>query len=713
MSEVFWHNNERSRALFYQLVERVKGQRYDEEYLTLLDAYERERPQPDKLAVFAATYMLAHGEAAAAVEYGEEAWLFRPLSYEVLKILAEGYQRLGRATDALIMRGYLHKLYHESVELQGELPDMPIALDRLSIALGEGAYAPLAQRRAFYEKEGLIFRPHIFFAEFLPFDYDAEYRYWVGAYGEERAISMQGLLLKFLRTQPSFVGVAKNYEGTFDIRRSKEVETEYRINVGSENKPLLLPLAGTATGQKLYFMQGDEQKNTVIGVAEYSLFRIEKDTVIKSDKHFVVGKSIPLVHLPKRKKLVLNIMVDALSYPVIKKDLAKYMPRAKEFFDKGVIFNNHFTVAEFTFPALCAIETGRYPHHNQIFSESDSHPLPQNTITLSERMKDLGYYTVNLMGGGEGINTGYTRGYDRLLVTSYYFDTYVAVERIIRQLDALSECDQFIYCHTMDIHPSAVNGYNYPEGLQAKMNLFERMANDEKNVPSVHLRARELYQENFYYQIRKIDRTLGVLFDYLEENFSDDEYIISLYSDHGQSVFDEYKDLLSERMTGAAWMMRGSGVPAVGTVDEMTSSIDLYPTLGHLTGFPIADNIDGKLPKIFGGEGREYVISNSLFPWSSYKLAIRTPQLRFSVVTDNLVDEEGMVDFDNAEVFVVTREDEPREVILDDSLKQYFYPIARDFVKSLANNGEIFPAVLKDKTEKIAELERKHKLGAV
>ena len=83
-----------------------------------------------------------------------------------------------------------------------------------------------------------------------------------------------------------------------------------------------------------------------------------------------------------------------------------------------------------------------------------------------------------------------------------------------------------------------------------------------------------------------------------------------LYSDHGASVHARSPYLLSEEQTGAALMARGAGVPALGRVDELTSSVDIYKILGKLAGYPIgAAYLDGNLPEAFGGQRRQYTES--------------------------------------------------------------------------------------------------------
>ena len=88
-----------------------------------------------------------------------------------------------------------------------------------------------------------------------------------------------------------------------------------------------------------------------------------------------MGKPILLEHSPKRKKVVLNILIDALSWQAMKEQNYALLPNTMRFFSKGVIFNNHFSVSEYTYPAVHTIETGMYPILKFITNVSICHYL--------------------------------------------------------------------------------------------------------------------------------------------------------------------------------------------------------------------------------------------------------------------------------------------------------------------------------------------------
>ena len=189
------------------------------------------------------------------------------------------------------------------------------------------------------------------------------------------------------------------------------------------------------------------------------------------------------------------------------------MPHLARFFAQGTIFDEHFSTSECTYPALPVIETGRYPHHTQVFNERDSHEIPLDFKTLSECMSDLGYYAAAPMGASDSVYCSALRGY-LLNVAAWKLPSAEMVDRAIMQMEAFHETDQFLYLHTTDVHPWNAKGFKF------------------------------------------------------------------------------------------------------------------YPTLAHLADFPVAEDIDGNLPAVFGSTPRDAVYSLSIFPRQTFKLAVRHTRTR-------------------------------------------------------------------------------------
>ena len=713
-NRVFWHNNEQASALFYDLLARSEQDAYDDNFLMQLAAYREAAPTSERADIFAAKYLLHHGDAENAAVCAERAYRKRPVNREIWLLLAESYARLDRPVDALTMYGYAYGLY-----LSPEIPMELLmrggkdGLDRLSIAAGIGTGAPMTQNRAFLAGADhvLDFQLDAFVGEYLPLTPpEGSARYWVAAYVDNAFLSDQSQLIEKMRHTDVFVDrMQRDYP--FCLQRAQEVRGRVTIEV-PEGAEVILPIAGTEPLQELTIASKSQPPaSAYLGKWAFSQFRLTETTEITpaSDAVYAVGTPIRLGHSPARRKLVLNILIDGLAWNIARTHFPDAMPNIAHFFARGTIFDQHFSTSECTYPSLPVIETGRYPIHTQVFNERNSHELPLDMMTLSECMTDLGYYAAAPMGAADPIYSGTLRGYDQLNTTGWKLLSAEAVDRTIMQLEAFDETDQFLHLHVADVHPWNAKGFKFHPAVETHLPLSERLFDTDEHIASVRLPKLKIYQEQFWQSLRRADRNLAQLLTYIEEHYAEEEYLVSVYSDHGNSIFSApvngMMDVIAENSTRALWMMRGAGVPEGRIVDELTSSADLYPTLGALCGFPAADDIDGNLPAVFGGKERDAVYSMSMFPGQTYKLAVRTHDFALRLETQEKVDEDGTVNFADARVGIYPRTHELEEdyALGSAELRAFFYPRARSIARAIANNGEFWPAMREARPEWFGE----------
>ena len=603
--------------------------------------------------------------------------------------------------DSIDMQGLAYGLYQApKLALSLTPSNLQEGLGRLTIALGHCPNAPTAESRAYVENGALCFRHDVFLGEELPLTMPAgSARFWSAVYTENAFLSDHSRLMEDLRHQESFIGYGHR-DFLFDLQKATEVRGTAKIEL-PPGEEAIIPIAGTAINQPLAVTtESLGTKEAYLGKWAFSFFRFSESATLhaSADAPYAVGTPIRLGHSPQRRKLVLNLFVDGLSWAVARPYAATHLPNVMRFFSRGVIFDQHFSTSEYTLPAHPAIETGYYPHHTQIFNEKAGYELPLHMTTISEQMKEQGYYCAAPLACTNGISHGILRGFDRLIASGWTLNSVNAVDSAIRHLKAFDEADLFLFLLANDVHPYDALDFKFDTAVETHMALSERIFNQKVPAAAVRLPSLYIHQEQYLERIRQVDRNLGQLFSYLETHFSEDEYLVNLYSDHGVSIFNNSTaavDVISENSTHAAWMMRGAGVPEGVVVHDLTSTVDIYPTLGHLCGFPVNDDIDGRLPAIFGGTARDAAYSMSMFPGQTYKLAVRNHEHVLRLETREVLDEDGTVDFTDARVGIYPRGHELDENYAEDSadLRKFFYPRARDFVREIANNGEFWPAM--------------------
>ena len=696
----FWRNNEQASALFYALLARAEQDAYDDDFLMQLAAYREAAPTSERADIFAAKYLLHHGDAENAAVCAERAREKRPLNYEIWKILAVAYKALHREMDSIDMQGLAYGLYQApKLALSLTPSNLQEGLGRLTIALGHSLYAPTSESRAYVENGALCFHHDVFLGEALPLTMPAgSARFWSAVYTENAFLSDHSRLMEDLRHQESFIGYGHR-DFLFDLQKATEVRGTAKIEP-PPGEEVILPIAGTVINQPLSVTtESLGIKEAYLGKWAFSFFRFSESATLhaSADAPYAVGTPIHLGHAPQRRKLVLNLFVDGLSWAVARSYAATHLPNVMRFFSRGVIFDQHFSTSEYTLPAHPAIETGYYPHHTQIFNEKAGYELPLHMTTIAEQMKAQGYYCAAPLASTHGVSHGVMRGFDRLIATGWTLNSVNAVDSAIRHLTAFDEADLFLFLHINDVHPYDALDFKFDTAVETHIPLAERIFNQKTPAAAVRLPSLYIHQEQYLERIRQVDRNLGQLLSYLEQHFNEDEYLVNLYSDHGVSIFNrnntDVVDVISENSTSAAWMMRGAGVPAGTVVHDLTSTVDIYPTLGHLCGFPVNDDIDGRLPAVFGGTARDATYSMSMFPGQTYKLAVRNHEHVLRLETREVLDEDGTVDFTGARVGIYPRGHEIDEDYVVDGveLRDFFYPRARDFIREIANNGEFWP----------------------
>lgn len=675
---------QQTKDLLKRIEYMVQTKSYDDEFLLLAIQFRQFHPELELFAYYYALYALAHGKLSLALGYALEAYGKRKMSQKIWALLADIYNQLGKEEVSWFYQALGCQHYGQA--LQGDVPKEKLKnFCRLaSYAMGDPRPAPMLLTTVYFDSDMKLHEggAHLFIGQFLP-EWPGreksleEYRHWCGVCNSRSVKNARGHLLE--KSMQYGLSTDVYADIFFDVMKARECQ-EFKFAADSECQNCILPIAGKTEKQTIQIQIDGVEKETQLGKYEFSFFRLEDPVKISADQPFVIGKPVFLQHHPKRRKVVLNILVDGLSWLEVKRQGYRSIPCMMKFFQRGIIFDNHYSVTEYTYPSLAAIETGCYMQKIQVFNPKCMVHLDESYRTLSEKMSEAGYYCANLMGDGAGVFNGVTRGYDRLLLSQYHGFAFDGVERVIRHLEAFSECDNFLFLHITDVHPNSNKLQNSLQA-QTKMNLKDRLeaVND---VVSVFLSKNKMNEYENRDSMRSVDRLLGNLFDYILSHYGEEEYLVHLYSDHGASVYSEQPWFLSEEQCHAALMMRGGGVPSRGLVKELVSGVDIYPSVLRNAGLPLEKGIDGNLPEVLGGRERKYVFSNSIYPGQTFKLCIRDCDYEFRLEAEDFTNIDGTVNFDKFFYAVYTR-DERHELVRDEQVEKRFLQVAEDYTKNM------------------------------
>ncbi len=270
-------------------------------------------------------------------------------------------------------------------------------------------------------------------------------------------------------------------------------------------------------------------------------------------------------------------------------------PQLDRFRDQAVLFRQTVAQAPSTLPSHASILTSLLPgQHGAFFTRRTA--LPAAIVTLAEVLRDAGYRTAAVTGGGQlAAEFGLDQGFASYQVLPSDASTEAATAAGLEWLDrggASADAPFFLFLHTYEVHhpytPSRDDlalfddGYagslppKIPKGLLDKINDGERTI-DQRDL--AHIVA------TYDAEIRSTDRALGVLFAELVRRGLYDDALIVVTADHGEEFGEHgavgwHSHTLYDELLRVPLLVKLPGGRLAGaTVDAQVRSLDLAPTV--------------------------------------------------------------------------------------------------------------------------------------
>lgn len=422
-------------------------------------------------------------------------------------------------------------------------------------------------------------------------------------------------------------------ENLFPVYRGKDYSF-------SPKNTTLVPIASIKPDTNLNFTLQSGQKivKAHLYPNRFNYYRTSENVHITSEDEFVVGMPVHLAQDRSLKKLVLSFFIDGLSWQLLKEEgLKKTMPNTFQFFSKGLIFDNFFTTSDWTYPSLPSFVCGySVPRHMMI------HPyvnriLPNDTRNLFAYMKKAGYYTAMLNCDPRTSSThGYTKHIDRYITQHPLgYKAKQVIPDTIEHIHAFRETNQYLWITIADLHDIA-DEIDLSTDTITQIDITKHKL-QRKSVTSV----KQLFspeKRNAYIQaLHAIDIQFASLYQYIESTFDDNEFVVTLFGDHGQTyLLKPEEHHLSRYHSNAGFMIRGS-VPC-GNSSEYISALDYSHILCKLAGTEPFQSPDGQLPKIFGGNNeRKFTITETIHPGDPYMAAFHAPTHTFYYTSEHVL----------------------------------------------------------------------------
>ena len=282
-----------------------------------------------------------------------------------------------------------------------------------------------------------------------------------------------------------------------------------------------------------------------------------------------------------------------------------------------------FSNSEWTLPSTASMLTGKYQHNHGFFHPKFNHYL-HNNDTLNSIFSKNGFTTFYIGGGWRNSPAyGHINSIDRALFKRYMKSEDV-INYSIDHLSGLKSNNHFMQLCFLDVHHllGVVPDFSSQINLDIEGHNVTPWYDNENEKKSIFTEKQDYLIQIYKNQLQKLDSKLEILYNYLNKNFDNDQLIISLISDHGQSYLTSEKIDLNDTRLKVPWILKYPG-SSYKKINELTQNLDLFNTLVHLNNFK-SNNTDSILPSFLSQkEGRSFTISQSIFPNRTYKFALR------------------------------------------------------------------------------------------
>lgn len=474
---------------------------------------------------------------------------------------------------------------------------------------------------------------------------------------ESGDMSYIGLYNNWSRVYCGGIEYPDNYQ--YEIINVEGSSNQKRIDIEGD---YILPIVGRnnlSDDNNWVFVKedktGKESIFPIINQKSYSYLRLNGKVDISSDFPIVFGKPIELKHHNK-KKLVINLFIDSFNYRIFSlagngdeiSGFRNLMPNTFSFFIKGVICTNAYSDSEWTTPSLSSYWTGQYSHEHLNIDENIWWPFTDDIKLFPELFKEAGYVTSRIGENQESANPsqGHMRGIDRFVSIQGHNDAGSIISDTIEQIEAFKDADQFIVVSFEDLHKIA-GGFDSSISIQANTPVSARVLDNEGTTTVKQGRSKN--KQVFYEQeLKRLDRYLGILFNYLKQNYNDEEYVVSMFSDHGTAfLVDDSEKMICEQRTHIPMMFYSDSIN--GICNDFVQNVDFAEIMCSLCGVEYNHkDRSSVLPEFFGGDkSREYVLSQTIYMGDPYQAMIKDSNGSYYYETESTVDNECRINEGN------------------------------------------------------------------
>jgi N-sulfoglucosamine sulfohydrolase len=276
---------------------------------------------------------------------------------------------------------------------------------------------------------------------------------------------------------------------------------------------------------------------------------------------------------------------------------------------EGMRFSKGSVITSICQPSRQALMTGVLPHRQ---GAPGFFPIREFVPTMGDHLKPQGYY----LGAINKLNHMLPQSrfrWDRASVPGEVPEgrapkaTAALVREMIRSA-AAAKAPFFINCNSQDPHRPFHEGhgwtakYSKDPKIEQPSHLYTAA---DVSVPAFLPDLPDIREEMVHYtnSVKRLDDTVGLLLQVLEEEGLAQNTLVMFWSDHGMA-FPFSKSTLYPEAIRTPWIIRWPGKVKAGVVEteHYISSLDFVPTVLDILDLPVPAIVDGRsfLPLLRG-----------------------------------------------------------------------------------------------------------------
>ncbi|HNT35945.1 MAG TPA: sulfatase, partial [bacterium] len=288
----------------------------------------------------------------------------------------------------------------------------------------------------------------------------------------------------------------------------------------------------------------------------------------------------------------------------------------------GVLFRDAATNASYTKASVASLLTSTFPWVHGVLTQLDI--LSDSLLTLPELLKESGYRTATIIQNSQASPVfGYGQGFDT--VVEWYAPDFDALHKSSSDgnpgfwtdlckptLEGMKDQPFFAYIHLIDPHtpytPPKEFAQMYAPNYQGRIGMGKDIM-DMVQSGLMRFSPEDLayFSSMYKAEVTSVDRFVGWLSDWLQENNLTHNTLVVFLSDHGEA-FMEHGDIehgrsLYQELVHVPLVFSLPGVLPEGTDSGYPAQLlDVAPTVLDFVGISAPEQMQGKslLPMILG-----------------------------------------------------------------------------------------------------------------